>query len=482
MTAKFRDIFLDLGFDEVINPMIVDEGEVYLQYGEEAPLILDRVFYLAGLDRADIGLSEERLKKIKEIIPGFNRKEQLQQFLRDFKEGKIEADDFIEELVKKLQISEEAAIKLVNEVFSELRELKPLSTKRTLRSHMTALWYRTIKGFQDRKAGPMRFFSIGPRFRREQRQDAGHLYESTSASIVVVDDNFNLDQGKELTQDILRRLGFSECEFRLKDVTSNYYEKGTDTEVYVVHKGSKIEVANLGFYSRESLNNYRIKYRVFNVGFGVERLAAIQEGVDDIRTLVFPQYSGEIIIEDQEIAANIHPARVPSKENEKIARFLAECCIKNKDEIGPAQVLAYEGELNGKKVKIWVYNWDEGKPMISYACMNEIYVYKGSIFGLPPKELVKDSKIPPGFNEIYDEGIKTGLRFIDLICSGFVSNFEERLKQNQMQYEERYKMVKRPSELNIEIPENIYNFITSKKKKILLGGPLFFGIKGEVEQ
>ncbi|MEK9149239.1 MAG: O-phosphoserine--tRNA ligase, partial [Candidatus Desantisbacteria bacterium] len=71
LTLKMRDIFLNLGLDEVINPIIINESDVFLQYGKEASLILDRVYYLAGLDRAEIGLSKEREKKIAEIAPDF---------------------------------------------------------------------------------------------------------------------------------------------------------------------------------------------------------------------------------------------------------------------------------------------------------------------------------------------------------------------------------------------------------------------------
>ncbi|MDD1764483.1 MAG: hypothetical protein LUQ46_00515, partial [Candidatus Methanomethyliaceae archaeon] len=54
-TANFlRSIYLDLGFNEVVNPMIVDEADIYKQYGNEAPAILDRCYYLAVLPRPDI--------------------------------------------------------------------------------------------------------------------------------------------------------------------------------------------------------------------------------------------------------------------------------------------------------------------------------------------------------------------------------------------------------------------------------------------
>ena len=48
---KVRNTLLDIGFTEAIVPVIIEKGEVYQQYGPEAPVILDRIFFLAGLDR-----------------------------------------------------------------------------------------------------------------------------------------------------------------------------------------------------------------------------------------------------------------------------------------------------------------------------------------------------------------------------------------------------------------------------------------------
>ena len=44
LIIKARNVFLEMGFAEVITPLITEERHVYLQYGSEAPVILDRVF------------------------------------------------------------------------------------------------------------------------------------------------------------------------------------------------------------------------------------------------------------------------------------------------------------------------------------------------------------------------------------------------------------------------------------------------------
>lgn len=483
LCVQLREIFLELGFDEIINPMIVDEQEVYMQYGPEAPLILDRVYYIAGMDRADIGLSSSKVEQIREVIPNFDKIKEMQEFLRRFKEGKIEGDNFVEEMVNEIGISGQQALTLIDKVFSELRDLRPVPYKKTLRSHMTALWYSTLASLQNRRALPLNLFSIGPRFRREQRQDSSHLYESTSASIVIMDENFTLEEGKKITKEILVRLGFSNFEFIAKEVTSNYYTPETDTEVFAEFKRQNVEVANFGFYSKKSLSNYGIKYPVFNLGLGVERLSLLLEGANDIRTLVFPQYIHTIELTDNEISTSLSPQEEPTTpEGVKLAEELVKNCIENKDRIGPLEILVHEGSFLNKKIKVLVYNWDEGKSLISYAYNNKILVYDGNIYSLPPKDNVPEGmKMKKKLEEVYEKGKDSGLCFMNLIVKKFVYDLEQALNKGEERIDLKFKMIKRPSEVNLHIPNHVYNYITSKSNKILVGGPLFFGLCAQVE-
>jgi len=60
---KLRQAFLNLGFEEIVNPLIVEDEEVRKQYGPEALAILDRCYYLAVLPRPDVGLSKEKIEQ-----------------------------------------------------------------------------------------------------------------------------------------------------------------------------------------------------------------------------------------------------------------------------------------------------------------------------------------------------------------------------------------------------------------------------------
>jgi len=62
--SLLRTIYLDLGFDEVFNPLFITDEDMYKQWGSETPAILDRVYYLAGLPRPNVGLSKEVKDKI----------------------------------------------------------------------------------------------------------------------------------------------------------------------------------------------------------------------------------------------------------------------------------------------------------------------------------------------------------------------------------------------------------------------------------
>jgi len=479
LNQKFREVFLSLGLDEMINPAIVDEMHVYRQYGPEAPLILDRLYYIAGLDRADIGLSKQKLKYIKKIIPDFEKEEQLQNLLREYKEALIEADDFLEELALRLKITGEQASEILEKVFPEFKELKPVPTGKTLRSHMTSNWFPVLQRMRTRAPLPVKVFSVGSRFRREQRQDPHHLFESTSASVVVMDEKLDMEDGKKLVRDILKKMGFNRCTFKKKKIASRYYDPETDTEVFVNYKDQQIEIGNLGFYAPAALKNYDIDVPVFNIGFGVERMAMILGGGTDLRALVYPQFYEEVDFSDEEIAKMLRPQREPESESLRVAvKDMVEKTVLAKELNGPARVTLFNGVIGGRKAEISVFNWDRGKPMLSMAAMNEIFVHQGSIYGLPRDRGALGDK----FVHIYDEGFATGISFIDLIVAGFVADVEKAISEGAPgPVEERWKIAKRPQQINLHIPDAAYDFIQRLHRNIRVGGPLFFGMDASWE-
>lgn len=485
LNEKFRNVFLKIGLDEIVHSAIIEEKEVYRQYGPEAPLILDRVFYLSGLPRPDIGVSKRKIEEIRQIIPDFTKEKELIEIFRAFKKGDIESDNLIEELANSLQISGEQATMIIERVFPEFKGLTPVPTRLTLRSHMTAAWFNYLSKVQHKI--PSKLFSIGSRFRREQRLDPYHLYESTSASVVLMNDELSLEDGVEFTKQILGELGFGKPEFVPKMVTSKYYTPDTEQEVYSDVAGQRVEVANIGFYSPVALANYNIRYPVFNLGFGVERLAMLSEKVTDIRALVYGEAFAKISLSDEEMAQGIGLEEKPvTSEGENLAKTIVDSANLHKNDIGPVEVLAYHGRFMERDVHVLIYNWDQGKKMLSMAAFNEVYVYDSSIIGLP-KELPSLDSVPNKkrallelAKQIKGKGINTNICYLEAVVKGFVAELEKAVKREEREIDQRFKMINRASEINISISEEVNYYIMDNNKKIEIAGPMFFGLKAEI--
>jgi len=453
LIQKSRRILLDLGFDEVENLTILPDTDVVKQYGPEARVILDRAFYLAELPRPDIGLSAKRIAEIKKIAEEIDI-EKLQTILRNYKKGEIEADNLIEELIAGLSITDYQATELLDKVFPELKELKPLPSNKTLRSHMTATWFHTLAALQsrcNRDNFPVALFSVGPRYRNEQREDARHLRVHHSASIVVMDSEMSLDAGRAITKNIMQQYGFSDIKFETKIATSKYYAPGQEQEVFVKHKGNWLEIADIGMYSPVALANFDIKYPVFNAGFGIERLGMLIYEVDDVRKLAYPQFT---IVEysDEEIAESItYIASPQTARGQEIAKAIEETARKYKDEIAPCEFLAWKDE----SIEVKVVETEAGKRLIGPAGFNEICVANGTIY-----------------SDVVPSGVYTGINYMRAIAMGAAAAIES--SNYNLIYQ--VKGVRHLSDLNLQIPEAVRQHIEGQQKKIGVGGAVFVTI------
>jgi O-phosphoseryl-tRNA synthetase len=451
LIQKSREILLNLGFDEVENLTVLPDSDVAKQYGPEARVILDRAFYLAELPRPDIGLSEKRIAQVKETAKEIDI-EKLQTIFRNYKKGEIESDNLIEELIARLGITDYQATELMDKVFPEIRELQPVPSNKTLRSHMTATWFHTLAALQNKASFPVALFSVGPRYRNEQREDAQHLRVHHSASIVVMDPAASLDAGSAITRDIMRQYGFSDIKFETKLATSKYYAPGQEQEVFVKHKGSWLEIADIGMYSPVALANFDIKYPVFNAGFGIERLGMLIYEIDDVRKLAYPQFS---ITEysDEEIAESItYVASPQTARGQEIARAIEETARKHKDEIAPCEFLAWKDEF----IEVKIVETEAGKRLIGPAGFNEICVAKGAIY-----------------SDVMPSGIHTGINYMRAVAMGAAAAIEN--STSNLTY--RAKGIKHLSDLNLQIPEAIRQHIEGRRKKIGVSGPVFVTIE-----
>ena len=473
---QIRQSFLKQGFIEVENPLFVEERDVYRQYGPEAPAILDRCYYLAGLPRPDIGLSDSKLNSIQQLIGEFDHKI-LQNILRDYKLGRIEGDDLAEEIKKQLKTTTEQAIEIINN-FEELKNLKPEPTKTTLRSHMTAAWFPTLEAVQEVEEQPIRLFSIGLRFRKEQRVDASHLRAHYGASCVVLDEDMCLEAGREITARILKPLGFKDFTFEQKEATSTYYANKSEYEVFAkTEVGEDVEIADFGMYSPTALAQYGIKYPVFNAGFGVERILMILNKEKDVRGIMFPQFYKDITLDDKQLASELCVEKEPAtEEGSKLAKKIYETAKKHANEASPCEFTAYEGEFLGKKIEVKVVEPEEKTRLLGPACLNKIYIHDGSVAGVPEDV----SKLKPRAKEFKEKGIETKIEYLDALSKGFSADIENSIQRGERRYEGQIKMASSATDVNVGISNRALTFIQSRNKQLMLKGPIFMTVRAEV--
>jgi len=481
LIQKLRERFLSLGFDEIFNPIIIEENEIYRQYGPEAPIILDRCYYLAGLPRPDIGLSKTKCEEIRKLGVELtdSRISALKKVFREYKKGRIEPDDLIEKISEALEIPDHLAMNITSQVFPEFSMLKPEPSKLTLRSHMTSAWFLTLQSLQHKRELPLKLFSVDVRFRREQREDATHLRVHHSASCVVMDEELNVEEGERITRALLEPFGPIKLRFIRKKVSSKYYAPGMEYEGFIYDPSSKrwIEVVDYGIYNPISLARYDLEYPVLNVGLGVERLAMILYNETDVRRLVYPQFYAELLLTDQELADAIRFEVEPVTDRGKeIMKSIIFESLRHRNAIGPCQFLVYKGEVLGKSVEVYVYENEKGATLLGAAAENYIFVYDGNIVGAPKKgmdeiQMIKDAR---------ERGICTNIRYIDGVASLAAAKIEEAVKSGVKTVNIRVRMARRLSDINLGLSGIAHRFITNWKKKIIITGPVFMGVYAKI--
>lgn len=483
---KLREAYLRMGFEEMMNPLIVDDKEVHKQFGSEALAVLDRCFYLAGLPRPNVGISDERIATIKEILGDIGDEgiDKIRQVLHSYKKGKVEGDDLVPEISATLGVSDALVADMIERVFPEFKELVPQASTKTLRSHMTSGWFISLGSLLEREEPPFHFFSIDRCFRREQQEDASRLMTYYSASCVIMDENVTIDHGKAVAEGLLSQFGFEKFLFRPDEKRSKYYVPDTQTEVFAFHpklvgSNSKysdgwIEVATFGIYSPTALAEYNISYPVMNLGLGVERLAMILHDAPDVRSMTYPQITqfSEWEMSDSELAKQVFVDKTPeTPEGLAIAAAVVSQCELHGEEPSPCEFSAWEGEVCGRKVKVSVIEPEENTKLCGPAAFNEVVAYQGDILGIP-----NTKKWQKAFE---NHSARAGIRFIEAFAAQAAREIEEAAMSGAKEHIIRVRIVKVPSEVNVKIGPTAQRYITGKNKKIDLRGPVFTSVKAE---
>ena len=470
---KLREAYLRLGFEEVMNPVTIEEAEVKKQFGKEALAVLDRCYYLAGLPRPDIGISDERVNQMNSYFgkPFSNDEiDTLKNTLHSYKKGEIDGDDLVYEVANSLDVADMEVTKVLEAVFPELKDLAPVPSGSTLRSHMTSGWFLTLAEVWNKKPLPIKFFSVDRCFRREQREDEIRLRNYHSASCVFCSEDVSIDDGKDLATGLLLQFGFVKMRFQKDEKRSKYYMPETQTEVFCYHpRIGWVEVATFGIYSPTALAQYEIPYPVVNLGLGVERLAMILHDAPDMRALAYPQFYAPWELSDMEIAAMIRLAETPSTaEGAEIAKSIVRVCEERGKEKSPCEFLAYQGPLFGRDIEVWVTEPEENTLLCGPAYLNEIIVHEGTIYGIPRKK---------EWETVFEEGVPTDIRFLDAFAAFAARQIEE--AEDIAKKEVKVKIVRSGADINIKVEDVAMRSITSKKKKVDIRGPVFITVLGK---
>jgi O-phosphoseryl-tRNA synthetase len=266
-----------------------------------------------------------------------------------------------------------------------------------------------------------------------------------------MDPQMSLDAGRAVTRKILEQYGFFEIKFETKVATSKYYAPGQEQEVFVKHKGSWIEIADIGMYSPVALANFDIRYPVFNAGFGIERLGMLLYDANDVRKLAYPQFS-VVEYSDEEIAQSISYINAPkTARGMEIAKAIEETARKYRGEIAPCEFVAWEDD----SIEVKLVEKEPGKKLIGPAGFNEICVANGTIY-----------------SDLTPSGIHTGINYMRAIAMGAAAAIED--GKEDLTYS--VKMIRHLSDLNLQIPEAVRRYIEGQRKKIGVGGPVFVTI------
>ncbi len=103
--------------------------------------------------------------------------------------------------------------------------------------------------------------------------------------------------------------------------------------------------------------------------------------------------------------------------------------------------------------------------------MNRIYVYAGSVMGVP------DTK---KWKEVRESGVDCGITYLSATAALAAARIEQAARCGQP-VTVQVKMAKLPSDINIRIEDYVMRYITDQKKKVDLRGPVFFTVRSELE-
>lgn len=165
------------------------------------------------------------------------------------------------------------------------------SRKNLLRTHTTAASSRTLYAIAEemRKGGefrPQKYFSIDRVFRNEAL-DATHLAEFHQVEGFIIDRNLSLGNLMGTIADFYKRLGPEFSDLKFKPTYNPYTEPSMEFHAYHPGLGKWVEVGNSGVFRPEMLRpmGFPPDVSVIAWGMSLERPTMIKYGFKNIRDL-----------------------------------------------------------------------------------------------------------------------------------------------------------------------------------------------------
>jgi len=154
---------------------------------------------------------------------------------------------------------------------------REVARQSVLRTHTTCVSARFLKDNQP----PLKMFSVGRVFRRETITYK-HLPEFHQVEGIVADKSINFRNLLGILKEFYHQLGF---QVRFRPAYFPYTYLSTECEIYLPEKESWIELGGAGMFRPEVLEPLGVETPVAAFGLGIERLAMIRLGIQDIRML-----------------------------------------------------------------------------------------------------------------------------------------------------------------------------------------------------
>jgi len=149
--------------------------------------------------------------------------------------------------------------------------------KMVLRTHTTCV---TIKHLADKKPDEARIFSLGRVFRNE-KVSYKHLVEFNQVEGIVVGKHITLRDLMGIQKEFYRKIGLTKVKFW--PTFFPYTEPSLQSMVYNERLGKWIELFGMGIFRPEVTKPLGITKPVLAWGGGIERIAMLKFGLDDVR-------------------------------------------------------------------------------------------------------------------------------------------------------------------------------------------------------